>query len=152
MTTASDVFAEIRARLDAVDSGISFPRYYQGDDAPLLPDTPAAFAFVVFNNEGSGGRPAAYGGGRGANLYRNRALIEAYVFSPIGEGVEIVTGYAEAVASRMRSYRSATMSCFAADVIPIGPGSSISVPGLSSEVSNYQCAVAEIALSFDQIG
>jgi hypothetical protein len=152
VTTASGVFAEIRARLDDAGSGISIPRYYQGDDALILPDTPAPFVFVVFNNEGSGGRPAAYGGGRGANLYRNRATLEAYVFSPVGEGMETVTGYAETVAARMRSYRSATISCFSADVIPVGPGSSISVPGLSSEVSNYQCAVAEIVLSFDQIG
>lgn len=151
-TTAGQAIAEIRARLDAGDSGIAIPRFYQGDDPPILPDTPSPFVFVVFSVEGSGGQPAAYGGGRGRNLYRNRGTIEAYTFSPIGEGLETVCSYAETVAARMRSYRSAGLSCFSADVIPIGPGSSISVPGLTSEVSNYQCAVAEIELSFDQIG
>jgi hypothetical protein len=151
-TTASQAFAEIRARLDAADSGISIPRFYQGDDPPILPDTPAPFVFFVFNNEGSGSGPVGYGGGRGRNLYRNRGSVEAYTFSPLGEGLQVVCDHAETVAARMRSYRSAGLSCFSADVIPIGPGSSISVPGLTSEVSNYQCAVAEIALQFDQIG
>ena len=50
--------AEIRARFDAADSGITIPRFYLGDDAPILPDKPAPFVFVVFNIEGSGGRPA----------------------------------------------------------------------------------------------
>lgn len=151
-TTASQAFADIRARLGAIDAGISIPLYFQGDDAPILPDTPAAFVFIVLNIEGSGGRPAGYGGGTGRNLYRNRGTIEAYVFSPIGEGFETVCGHAETIAERLRSYRSESLSCFSADVIPIGPGSSISVPGLSSEVSNYQCAVAEIVMHFDQIG
>jgi hypothetical protein len=151
-TTASQAFAEIRARLDVVDFGVSIPRYYHGDDSPILPDTPAPFVFVVFNIEGSGGRPAGYGGGRGRNLYRNRGTIEAYAFSPVGEGLEVVCDYAETVAARFRSYRSASISCFSADVIPVGPGSNLSVPGLSSDVANYQCAIAEIELSFDQIG
>lgn len=152
-TTASAAFAVIRARLDAMDSGISIPRYYIGDEPPILADTPSPFVFVVFTNDGSGQGPAAYGGGSGQNLYRNRASVEAYVFSPmVGDGLETVLNYAETVASRMRSFRDDSISCFSADVIPIGPGSNISVPGLSSEVSNYQCAVAECMLSFDQIG
>jgi len=152
MTTASEAFAEIRERLDAEDSGIEIDIYYQGDDAPILPDTPAAFAFVFFNVDGSRGGPAAYGGGRGRNLYRNRASVEAYVFSPIGEGMEIVLGHAEAVAARLRSYRSDVISCFSADVIPVGHGSALSVPGLNSEVNNYQAAIAAVDLHFDQIG
>lgn len=152
MTTASEAFAEIRKRLDAEDSGIEIDIYYQGDDAPILPDTPAAFAFVVFSVDGSRGGPDAFGGGRGRNLYRNRATVEAYVFSPIGEGMEIVLGHAEAVAARLRSYRNNVISCFASDVIPVGPGSVISVPGLNSEVSNYMAAIAATELHFDQIG
>lgn len=150
--TSSQAFAVIRARLDAVGSGISIPRYYMGDDPPILPDTPAAFVFVVFNNEGSGTGPAAFGSGRGGNLYRNRAHVEAFVFAPSGQGLETVLDLAETVAARLRSFRDTSISCFAADVIPVGPGSNISVPGLTSEVSNYQCAVAEIDLHFDQIG
>ena len=147
-TTAAEALTAIKTQLA---SG-TVPLYWQGDDAPTLPDSPAAFGFVVFNNEGSGRSPTAFGGGRGANLYRNRASIEAYIFSPLGEGAEVVMGYAEAVAAKFRSYRDSDISCSSADVILIGPGSSLSVPGLSNEVSNYQCAVAEIALHFDQIG
>lgn len=147
--TTEQALAAVKARLSA---GVVFPLYWQGDDAPTLPDTPAAFGFVVFNNEGSGRSPAAFGGGAGANLYRNRASVEAYVFSPLGEGASVVLAYAETVATRLRSYRTSEIFCSSADVILIGPGSSISVPGLVSEVSNYQAAVAEISLSFDQIG
>jgi hypothetical protein len=139
--------------LTAVKTRLAFPLYWQGDDAPTLPDTPAAFGFVIFNNEGSGRAPAAFGGGQGANLYRNRASVEAYVFSPLGDGgAAAVMALAETVATRLRSYRTSQIFCTSADVILVGNGSAISVPGLSSEVSNYQCAVAEIALSFDQIG
>ncbi len=149
-TTTTQAQAAIRAQIEA--GSISFPLYWQGEDAPILPDVPATFAFIIFNNEGSGRAPAAYGGGRGANLYRNRGTVEAYVFAPNGEGLAVATDAAEVIAAQLRSFRSGDISCFSADVIPVGPGSSISPPGLSSEVSNYQCAVAEIALSFDQIG
>lgn len=149
-TTTSQAQAAIRAQIEA--GSFTFPRYWQGDDAPVLPDTPATFAFIVFNNEGSGRAPTAYGGGRGLNLYRNRATVEAYVFAPNGEGLSVATDAAETIAAQLRSFRDANISCYAADVIPVGPGSSISPPGFTSEVSNYQCAVAEIALTFDLIG
>lgn len=149
-TTASQAFAAIRARIEA--GGISFPLRWQGEDAPALPDTPATFAFIVFNNGGSGRGPVAFGGGRGSNLYRNQATVEAYVFAPNGEGLSVATDAAEAIASLLRSFRDSNISCFSADVIPVGPGSSISPPGLSSAVNGYQCAVAEIDLHFDQIG
>ena len=126
--------------------------YWRGDAAPILPDTPAPFAYNVFNVEGSGGSPVGFGGGRGRNLYRNRALLEAYVFSPIGEGETIVLAHAETLAASLRSFRNSSVSCFSADVIPVGPGSKVAPPGFVSEVSNYQCAIAEIELHFDQIG
>jgi hypothetical protein len=150
-TTEAQARAAVRAQLP--DSAFAFPLYWQGDDAPTLPDTPAPFAFVVFNNEGSGRRPTGFGGGRGANLYRNQALVEAFVFSPIGSetGAAPASDRAELIAGRLRSYRDGDINVKSADVIFIGPGSSISLPGLGP-VSNYQCAVAEIALSFDQIG
>lgn len=150
-TTEAEARAAVRALLPG--SAFAFPVYWQGDEAPTLPDTPAPFAFIVFNNEGSGGRPTAFGGGRGHNLYRNRALVEAYVFSPIGSevGADAASARAEQIASRLRSYGDDTISVMAADVIFIGPGSSISIPGLTA-VNNYQCAVAEITLTFDQIG
>lgn len=148
--TASQALAAIRARLEA--ASFAFPLRWQGEDNGPIPDTPAVFAFVVFNNEGSGRGPAAYGGGRGANLYRNQAVVEAYVFAPNGEGLSVATDAAELVAAQLRSFRDSSISCFAADVIPVGPGSTIKPPGLDSAVDNYQCAIAEVALHFDQIG
>jgi hypothetical protein len=148
--TTSQALAIIRAQVES--AGLSFPVYWQGEDVPPLPDDPATFAFVVFNNEGSGGRPTSFGGGRGANLYRSRAFLEAFVFVPSGWGLAAATDAAELIAASLRSFRSGDVSCFAADARPVGPGSGISVPGLSSVVSNYQCAVAEATLTFDQIG
>jgi hypothetical protein len=141
-------FAAVRARLNS--AGFSFPLYYHGDDPLILPDTPATFAFVVFNNEGS--TLAAYGGGRGNNTYRNTARVVSYVFSPFGYGVETASQLAEPVAARLRSYRDSTISCFNSDIVFNGPGSSLSVPGLSSEVNNYAAAIVECSLIFDQTG
>jgi hypothetical protein len=151
-TTTKDAIAALRARLDAPDSAITIPMYWHGDDPPTLPDTPAAFAYVVFNNNGSGSGPIEFGGGRGRNRYRNTATLEAYVFAPAGEGMSVALDYAEAIAARLRSFRDASVSCFSADVIPVGPGSSISPPGLQSEVSSYQCAVCEVDVVFDLVG
>ncbi|QUS39554.1 hypothetical protein RPMA_12440 [Tardiphaga alba] len=150
-TNAAGALAALRARLEG-DATVTMPMYWRGDDAPILPDDPAPFAYLVFNNEGSGAGPAGFGGGRGRNLYRNRALVEAFVFSPAGEGEAIVLAHAETIAASLRSFRNSAVSCFSADVIPVGPGSKVAPPGFVSEVSNYQCAVAEIELHFDQIG
>ena len=148
MASFDQAFAAVRARLDA--AGLSYPLYYHGDNPPSLPDQPAPFAFVVFNNEGS--TLAAYGGGRGGNIYRNRGRVEAYVFSPSGYGAEAASQLAEPMAAQLRSYRDDVISCFESDVVFIGPGSSLSVPGLSSEVNNYAAAIVECSLIFDQIG
>lgn len=152
--TATQALAAIRTQIEA--GSITFPLYWQGEAAPILQNVPSAFAFVVFTNEGSGRGsergPTAFGGGRGANLYRNRATVEAYVFAPSDEGLAVATDAAELIAAQLRSFRDTSISCYSANVIPVGPGSSISPPGFTSEVSNYQCAVAEIALTFDTIG
>lgn len=150
-TTEAQARAAVRAQLPG--SAFSFPLYWQGDDAPTLSDTPSAFAFIVFNNEGSGRGPSAFGGGQGQNLYRNRALVEAFVFAPTrsAPGAASASDRAELIAARLRSFRGSSINVEAADVIFVGPGSSISVPGLGA-VNNYQCAVAEISLHFDQIG
>ena len=148
--TASEAFAAIRSRLDS--AGFSFPLYYHGDELVILPDTPTTFAFAVFNNEGSGRGPVAFGGGVGSNLYRSNARLEAYVFAPSGVGLAVAMDAAETIATTLRSFRNDSISCFSADVIPVGSGSTIDVPALDSEVSNYQCAVAEVFLQFDQIG
>ncbi|MCP1832834.1 hypothetical protein [Bradyrhizobium sp. USDA 4545] len=151
-TTEAEARAAVRSLLP--DSAFAFRLYWQGDEAPTLPDTPAPFAYIVFNNEGSGRNgPTAYGGGRGHNLYRNRVLVEAFVLSPIGSevGADLASGRAEQIAARLRSYGDDKISVTNADVIFMGQGSQISVPGLGP-VNNYQCAVAEISLTFDQVG
>ncbi len=151
MTTVVGAWLAVKARLQAVDSGISFPLRFKGEDAGPLPDIPAAFGFVLPNSER--GYLAAFGGGRNRNLYRNPMIIEAFIFSPNAEGIDVALGYAETVAARMRSFRSDDISCFAATVYAVGDGESISPPGMSSsEFNNYQCAAAEIEMHFDQIG
>lgn len=151
-TTASQALAAIRARLEADDSGITIPLRWQGEFVGPLPDDPAPFGFVVFNNEGSGGAPIAFGGGRGHNLFQNNATLEAYVFVPNTIGLPAALDHAETVASRLRSFRDDNVSCFSADVIPIGAGSSIKPPGFDSEVAHFQCAVAEVVFKFYQVG
>ncbi len=153
-TTTSQALSAIRTQVQtAVTSGsITFPVYWQGEDVPPLPDTPSTFAFVVFNNDGAGRFPTAFGGGRGNNLWRNQASLEAYVFVPAGWGLSAATDAAELIAASLRSFRDSSISCFKADATQIGPGSNISVPGLTSVVSEYQCAVAEVFLQFDLIG
>jgi hypothetical protein len=148
MATIDQAIAAVRTRLDS--GGFPFPVYYNGDTPPILEDVSSPFAFIVFNNEGS--TVTGYGGGRGKNLYRNRARIEAFVFSPAWYGMEMTTSRAELIAAQLRSYRDDVISCFEADVIPVGQGSSLAVPGLVSEVSNYNAAIVEVVLTFDQIG
>lgn len=154
-TSIADVLPAVLARLaeaPAIEypSGRALPFRYQDDSAGDLPDTPAAFAYIEHQNFGSGRGPAAYGGGRGLNLYRNEGSITVYAFTPKGEGTH--TQLAETIAARLRSFRSDAISCFSADVHPIGDGSSLRPPGLQSEVSNYSCAIVECAMHFDQIG
>jgi hypothetical protein len=147
--TAGEALAAVKSRLS---SGISLTLYWHGDDPPRLPDEPAKFAYLVFNNEGS--RLVSFGGGAGSNRYRNRATLEAFVFSPPtgADGMKPVMDDAETIAARLRSFRDATISCYSADVIPVGPGASIAPPGFSNEVNNYLCAIAEVQIEFDQIG
>lgn len=151
MTTFSGARAAIRARLEAEGSGITIPLKFQNEQV-VLPDVAAAFAYVEIENFGAGRGPAEYGGGPGRNNYRNEGVITAYTFAPNDEGAEVAEVAAETIAARLRSFRSSDISCFSAVVKPVGSGTSISPPGLNSEVGNYWCAVAEIAFHFDQIG
>jgi hypothetical protein len=155
MTTASQAFAVIRARLAAnKPAGLTAFRFQNEDEdttgAAALPDTPAAFAYIEFLAEP--GSLAAFGGGAGRNLYRNPAQIQCYVFVPRGLGLAAATDLAEQLATLFRSYRDADISCFAATVYPGGDGASIKPPGLSSEVDNYFWAVADVSFYFDLIG
>lgn len=152
MTTAAGAFAAIKTRLTGVGSGISIPLRFQGEDGGGLPSTPTAFAYVVFGNDGSRPGPASFGGGSGNNRYRNQAFVEAYVFTPSRQGLATALAHAETIAARLRSFRDSDISCFSADVKPLGDGAGLSPPGLASEVNNYQCALVDVALHFDQIG
>jgi hypothetical protein len=148
--TAAEAYAAIRARLEAVDSGITIPLRWQAE-AATLPDTPAAFAYIEFI--AAGGAISGYGAGRGANRYRQRGRVEAYVFTPNGAGLATALTHAETIAARLRSYRSGDLSCFGAVVHPGGHGASASPPGLSRNALNdYWYAVAEIDMFYDQIG
>ena len=149
-TTASQAWAAVRARVEAGE--IAVPIRWQGESSEPLPDEPAPFVFVIFNNRGTGGRPMAFGGGAGRNEWRNNAVVEAFAFVPAAQGLIAAMDLAESIAARLRSYRGAGISCSAADVIPIGPGSDIDVPGMKSPVSAYQCAVCEVQLTFDHVG
>ncbi|QOZ17450.1 hypothetical protein XI02_22360 [Bradyrhizobium sp. CCBAU 21365] len=152
MSTSSEALAAIRTRLEADDAGISIPLRWHGEPNGPLPDDPEPFGFVLFSNEGSGNGPIEFGGGRGRNRYRNNATVEAYVFVPAQSGLPAALDLAETIAARLRSFRDDTVSCFSADVIPIGAGSSIAPPGLDSDVSNFVAALAEVRVTFDQVG
>lgn len=154
MTTASQAFTAVKNRLtgSASVTGISIDLRWQGEDGGELPDTPEAFAYVVFDNRGSRPGPASFGGGRGANRYRNQVMIEAFVFAPNGEGIKSAMDHAETIAARLRSFRDSDISIFNADVMPVGDGASMAPPGLQSEVNNYICAMVEAPVEFDQVG
>lgn len=157
MTTAADVVAGIRARLEATT-----PTYaqdgetrtiglrWQGESGGPLPDIPAPFAWTAF--AGDQGRLAGFGDGRGANLYRNGGQIEAYVFVPMDWGAAVALAIAEQYAALFRSYRDATMSCFDATVDPGGPGAMLKPPGFDSEVEGYWYCGVVVSLYYDQIG
>lgn len=157
MSTIAQAYAALRARLEEapalVDAhGNTLPFRWQGEDGGALSDEPAAFAFGEIENFGSARGPAAFGGGRGANLYRNEGVFTIYVFTPNGEGIAVSLALAEQLAARLRSYRTDDVSCFAADVHPLGDGSSLQAPGLSSPVNAYYCSIVEAAIHFDQLG
>jgi len=146
--STDEAMRAVRARLDS--GGFSFPIYSHGNPSHQVENIPATFGVYVFENQGSA--LVAWGGGRGQNVYRNSALAYIYVFAPFGYGYDAAAAAAEPVASHLRSYRDENISIFKSDVMPFGPGSDFSIPGLINEVSNYQCALVEAFVQFDQIG
>lgn len=154
MTTASQAFAIIKARLtnniptDAASRPVGL-RWQNENDEPL-PDKPAPFIYTEFLTDPS--QLASFGGGRGANRYRNPAVADFYVFVPNGWGLVEAADIAEQVATLFRSYRDNDISCFDATVYPGGSGSSLAPPGVGSEVGNYFFTSVQVALFFDLIG
>jgi hypothetical protein len=155
VATASGAYAILKARFEAnKPAGLTALRWQnQNEDstgAIALPDTPAAFAYVEFETDPQ--QLAGYGGGRGANLYRNPARLQILVFVPKGQGLVVATDLAEACATIFRSYRDSSLSCFEASVFPGGDGAEMMPPGLSSAAGNYYWAGVEVGLFFDQVG
>ena len=156
MTTVAQAYAAVRGRLESnvpTSGGDPIPLRWQNEIGEPLPDIPAPFVYVEFDNDGSVTRgPASFGAGRGDNIYRNEATITAYVFVPTGEGLNEAHAIAEQIAALFRSHRDNDISCFRSTVYPGGQGADIRPPGLDSEVGNYFYAIAEIDLHFDQLG
>lgn len=159
MTTAAAARALIRTRIEngsVVDaSAAAVPLRWQNEAADStgnveLPDTPAPFVYTEFLV--GRGVPAQFGGGRGANTYRNPIDVVSYVFVPKDEGLSEAESIAEQIAVLLRSYRSGDVSLFAATVQPGGEGADLTPPGLASDVGNYFWAVCEATGHFDQIG
>jgi hypothetical protein len=150
MTTASGAYAAIRSRIEANRPASVVSLRWQNEDGDALPDMPAPFLYTELVTEKQ--FLAGFGGGFGANLWRNPARIDCYAFVPRGDGLQIATDLAETIAALFRGYRDSDLQCFNATVYPLGSGSGITPPGLSSAVDNYYVAVAEIVLQFDQIG
>jgi hypothetical protein len=159
MTTAAQAFGAIRARLEASpphdSAGTPVFFRWQGEDEDSLgrsdlPSVPAPFVYTEFLAEG--GAIAGFGGGRGKNLYRNRAVVVCHVFVPRGWGLAEAATIAEAVAMTFRSYRDEHVSCFDATVYPGAARSEIKPPGVESEVTNYYWASVEVSLHYDLIG
>jgi len=152
MTTASQAYTVLRGILT---NGMTIPLRWQNEDADsqggtTLPDTPTAFAYTEFNTDSA--ELVSYGGGRGANRYRNRAHLDIYVFVPRGWGLTYATDYAEQAAALFRSYRDDDISCFGASVYPGGDGAELQPPGMRSEVTNYYYAACSVDLWFDLVG
>ena len=147
--STDEAMRAFRARLDS--GGFSFPIYNNSDPSYQFTDIPATFGVMVFDVQGS--TLVAFGGGRGQNVYRNTALGSVYVFTPASTGsYDAAATAAKPVADHLRSYRDDVISIFNADVEPFGPGADFSIPGLSSEVSNYSGALVAAVVMFDQIG
>jgi hypothetical protein len=150
MTTASTAHALIKARIEANKPASVVSLRWQNEDGDALPAEPAPFLYTELNTERQ--FIAGYGGGLFLNLWRTSARIECFAFVPRGWGMSPATDLAETIAALFRSYQPDEFKCFGATVSPLGTGSGINPPGVDSEADNYYCAVAEIALHYDQIG
>ncbi|MEO3386007.1 hypothetical protein [Mesorhizobium sp. CAU 1741] len=153
MTTTTQARQAVRARIEGGNvafQGSPVPLRWQNEDGGPLPETPAPFVYTAFLVEG--GMIAGYGGGRGANLHRNSAIVESYVFVPKSWGLDDAEAIAEQIAALLRSHRDEHISCFEATVIPGGDGAMLTPPGLTSEVGQYFWAACEVSLHFDQTG
>lgn len=150
MTTVSTAYAAIRTRIEANQPASVVSLRWMNEDGDQLPSVPAPFIYTELNPEKQ--YLAGFGGGIGANLWRNPAVIDCYAFVPRGWGLQAATDLAETMAALFRGYRDGDLQCFSATIIPLGAGASIKPPGLDSEVDNYYAACVEIEMHFDLVG
>jgi hypothetical protein len=121
---------EAASILDRLSNPVPFRWQNEASDSlgnAALPDTPSPFVYCEFIVES--GSIASYGGGRGANLYRNRARLVAYVLVPKNSGMDEAESISEQVARSFVLIEIATISCFDATVYPGGDGSSLKPSG-----------------------
>lgn len=142
MPTIADVTAAIKARMTSEWPHSSVPVYWENEDT-VIADTPAPFVFVSVHTD----RPflSEFGGGRGANRWRQTGRVVFSVHVPRGAGRADADTYGEAAAVIFRGQR------FAADIDffeagPIGPG------GVSETNGQYWQLDVEAEFSFDQVG
>lgn len=80
---------------------------------------PDSSAWVRLTVRGALEEQAALGGGNTATLWRNRALITAQIFAPVGER-QLALTMGETLASIYRGASFSTVSCQAASVREVG--------------------------------
>jgi hypothetical protein len=85
-------------------------------------------------------------------LQRIQGELVAMVFVPRDWGLEQHASYGEHVAAAFRSYRDEHVSCFASSPQPVVDGSSLTPPGMESEVTNFACTVVAVPFTYDQVG
>jgi hypothetical protein len=106
-----------------------------------LPDVPAAFLRIEIVPEAE--RVLAYGGGRGANEWRQEGRIEAHILVPIDRSTAAAAALSDAVAAIFRGKRESGISYFAAGAL---------AAGARAENGNYWRMTRVIDFHFDLTG
>lgn len=150
MSTFAQVVASLKARAAAQITLFDDRVYWDKDRKPTGLDPHAAFVFLMIEADPS--RIVAVGGGRGGNLKRSDGELQALVFLPKAWGLESHAQYGTHVADAFNSFRDAHMSCGAAEPQPVVDGSSLTPPGMQSEVTNYDCTVVAVPFFYDRVG
>ncbi|MGE0290330.1 MAG: hypothetical protein AB7I42_24900 [Bradyrhizobium sp.] len=143
----ADAWTLLKARAEAEVTGVTL--LFAFEDNYDLPDTPAPFAFFEIVSDGRGDF-IEVGAGRASNRFRNRAMLNAFVFVPVGWGMQAALDAAEPIAKAFRRYAVPYLKSQGATVHPVGEGAQLVPPGLSSAAGNYSACVVEIPLYFDQ--
>ena len=116
MPTFPEVRASVASRLETALPAVDF-RYPNGD--LTLPDTPVAYVYVEISLDAP--EIVGFGGGRGSNLQRTTGAVEAHVMVPAnGQGADAADALAESICAVFRGTRIDGVSCFSAQVDPVG--------------------------------